>query len=182
MADSNRRAAPLVDSARGTARRWVIFLGALFIVANIATDVDQWRAYPVHDRRRNRRAARPLARAGTGGNAEKRRRPAADVAGEHSAWIRRRGFIRRRGACRSRRGLMQIVALSITDAQGSCAIGRNPDRDCRSSRGPPYFVRSAITQRSAYSSANRSSPRESIAAQSRCRGGFGVTRGSSSAW
>src|SRR5438445_4655600 len=47
MADGTQQSASLADSARAERlRRWVILLGILFIIANVATDAyDQWRAY-----------------------------------------------------------------------------------------------------------------------------------------
>src|SRR5438105_15121711 len=47
MADGTLRNASFADSAPAERlRRWVILLGILFIVANVATDAyDQWRAY-----------------------------------------------------------------------------------------------------------------------------------------
>ena len=47
MAASAQQNASLADSARAERlRRWVVLLGILFIVANVATDAyDQWRAY-----------------------------------------------------------------------------------------------------------------------------------------
>ena len=123
MSDSRRQAASFADSVRAERlRRRVIFLGALFIVANIATDArDQWRAYwfTIADADRELLNTARILGGYTEGTLRSVDVLLRDVSESYSR-IDPTARIPDVDAALAGRveGLTQIVALSVTDAQG----------------------------------------------------------------